>query len=511
VQRSSETIGTIAAALAKAQAQLINPEKSLVATLRSDGPGGAERSFRYAPLSSGLEIVRKTLSQHEIATVQTTSIDEAAGILRLSTVLAHASGEWIASDWPVCALSETAAPHRMGAALTYARRYALFTLVGIAGEDDVDAPDLISRTTPSKAEGPRGNQNGQLRSGQASSAQQFSRLQRVKSVSNPPKPALDPKSSTALRDQLTAEIEEIKSDEEAANWAHRVLIAKNTLTAADTERVEKAFETRLASLAIEAADDQPMPREAGSRLPRADRGRKQRRATPINKSVLSLPAPRRFRDRDHVRLVAKQPCLICGRRPADAHHLRFAQSRTLGRKVSDEFTVPLCRGHHREIHLSGNEAAWWTKVGIDPAVFARALWLESHPLPTAKGDEQEPAQRIGRAPNDKTKHGGNRASGRRMTWCDSDRAFWSQHKHRQITMPSRLWSASWCSDWQVCYGGCGGQRPLRRVFSKSRRTISATLERRSKSPLPRVRSFMRFSTETRVGKPRRTVSRTLPR
>jgi hypothetical protein len=128
VQRSSETIGAIAAALAKAQAQLVNPEKSLTGTIRLDG-SGAERLFRYAPLSSGLDIVRKTLSQHEIATVQTTRIDESAGLVRLSTVLAHASGEWIASDWPVCAISETAEPHRMGAALTYARRYALFTLV----------------------------------------------------------------------------------------------------------------------------------------------------------------------------------------------------------------------------------------------------------------------------------------------------------------------------------------------------------------------------------------------
>src|SRR5437868_7469541 len=144
VQRSSETIGTIAAALAKAQAQLVNPEKSLVGTIRPDQTGGSGRSFRYAPLSSGLDIVRKTLSQHEIAAVQTTSIDETAGIVRLSTVLAHASGEWIASDWPVCPIGETAAPHRMGAALTYARRYALFTLVGIAGEDDLDAPDLAS-------------------------------------------------------------------------------------------------------------------------------------------------------------------------------------------------------------------------------------------------------------------------------------------------------------------------------------------------------------------------------
>src|ERR1700755_1841928 len=105
MQRSSETIGTIAAALAKAQAQLVNPEKSLVGTIRADKSGAAERSFRYAPLSSGLDIVRKTLSQHEIATVQTTSIDETVGIVRLSTVLAHASGEWIASDWPGCAIA----------------------------------------------------------------------------------------------------------------------------------------------------------------------------------------------------------------------------------------------------------------------------------------------------------------------------------------------------------------------------------------------------------------------
>src|SRR6516162_10835898 len=146
VQRSSETIGTIAAALAKAQAQLVNPEKSLVATIRSDGRRGAEQIFRYAPLSSGLDIVRKTLNQHEIATVQTTSIDEAAGIVRLSTVLAHASGEWIASDWPVCPIAETERPQWMGAALTYARRYSLFTLVGIAGEDDLDAPDLTGPT-----------------------------------------------------------------------------------------------------------------------------------------------------------------------------------------------------------------------------------------------------------------------------------------------------------------------------------------------------------------------------
>src|SRR6266404_3766474 len=146
MQRSSESIGAIAAALAKAQVELTNPEKSLVATIRSQFPREGDRAFRYASLSSGLDLVRKALGKHEIATVQTTSIDQESGLIRLTTVLAHSSGEWVSSDWPVCPVSETAAPHKMGAALTYARRYALFTLVGIAGEDDLDAPDLNGAT-----------------------------------------------------------------------------------------------------------------------------------------------------------------------------------------------------------------------------------------------------------------------------------------------------------------------------------------------------------------------------
>src|SRR6201982_3334250 len=142
--RSSETVAPRASALAKAQAELVNPEKSLTAAIRTGRPGDGERSFRYAPLSSGLDIVRKTLGQHEIAKFPTTAIDQTAGMVNLTTTLAHASGEWIASDWPVCPIAETANPQRMGAALTYARRYALFTLVGIAGEDDLDAPDLCA-------------------------------------------------------------------------------------------------------------------------------------------------------------------------------------------------------------------------------------------------------------------------------------------------------------------------------------------------------------------------------
>jgi hypothetical protein len=389
VQRCSETIGTIAAALAKAQAELVNPEKSLVGTIRSDALGATERSFRYAPLSSGLEIVRKTLSQHEIATVQTTSIDEPAGLIRLSTVLAHASGEWIASDWPVCAITETTAPHRMGAALTYARRYALFTLVGIAGEDDLDAPDLLSPpATETNADSATKNKNDRLNGGQAHAVQQSSIGCSTKAGSIPKQPKLPPQASAARRDELTAELKALNSAEEAVDWARRVLSVKNTLTVADAECVEEAFKVRLASLATEPAT------ETEAKLPArpSDRGQKRRRATGVNKSVLALPTRRRIRDRDHVRSVARQPCLVCGRRPADAHHLRFAQSPALGRKVSDEFTVPLCRGHHREVHRCGDEAAWWNKTGIDPTTAARVLWLKTHPLPSTTGQPRAKAQ-----------------------------------------------------------------------------------------------------------------------
>jgi len=161
MQRSSESIGAIAGALAKAQIELVNPEKLLTTTIRSPLPREGDRSFRYASLSSGLDLVRKSLGRHEIATVQTTSIDEAAGLIRLTTTLAHSSGEWVSSDWPVCSVGETATPHRMGAALTYARRYALFTLVGIAGDDDLDAPDLAIQTVDSSPQNsPSVQENG---------------------------------------------------------------------------------------------------------------------------------------------------------------------------------------------------------------------------------------------------------------------------------------------------------------------------------------------------------------
>jgi len=373
MQRSSESIGTIAAALAKAQAQLVNPEKSLLATIRSEGPRGVEQTFRYAPLSSGLDIVRKTLSQHEIATVQTTSIDEAAGIVRLSTVLAHASGEWIASDWPVCPIAETERPQRMGAALTYARRYSLFTLVGIAGEDDLDAPDL---TDPAP-------ETGQLRINSKSGGnggQQFrsDRPATRGAGSKPASASLQPELSVALsgslRIELLRQIDGLSSTDEAALWAQRRLAAKNELSAADARQVEEAFAAKLAVIQPDTANADDVTTAL------TDQSLVQN--TPqINKSVLEFPEPRRIRDRDHIRHVIKQPCLICGRRPSDPHHLRLAQSRALGCKVSDEFTGPVCCTHHREIHRCGDEASWWRNSGIAPLVAARTLWLATHPLP----------------------------------------------------------------------------------------------------------------------------------
>jgi hypothetical protein len=377
--RSSESVAALASALAKAQAELINPEKSLTATIRTGRPGDDERSFRYAPLSSGLDIVRKTLGQHEIATLQTTSIDQAAGMVNLTTMLAHASGEWIASDWPVCPTAETANPQRMGAALTYARRYALFTLVGIAGEDDLDAPDLcdgplsasasalgasVRQTHDQPGRSPRTPGNGHART-----------------HLNRERPALlDADQSSVLRERLVLEIESIPSADLAAAWAREALAAKNSLTASDAKLVEEAFERRLSELPSSAT----APNDGSSEIQAAtleetvtteitDHGQ----AIGIDKSVLAVPAPRRYRHREHLCSVAKQPCLICGRKPSDPHHLRYMQPRALGRKASDEFAVPLCRSHHRAVHRAGDEQAWWKATGIDPIKIARKLWKQT--------------------------------------------------------------------------------------------------------------------------------------
>jgi ERF superfamily len=384
--RSSETVAALASALAKAQAELVNPEKSLTATIRTGRPGDGDRSFRYAPLSSGLDIVRKTLGQHEIATLQTTAIDQTAGMVNLTTTLAHASGEWVASDWPVCPIAETANPQRMGAALTYARRYALFTLVGIAGEDDLDAPDLCDgppSLLPSavdhsfKPKATPGNGHG--RGGRKS-----------ESIT------LDPEQSAALREKLLAEVDNITSADLAAAWAREALTAKNSLAAADAKLVEDAFERRLCELPSSDSDAPSNDESSVSQIARTQvtapaEGAAPDQAKGIDKSILTVAAPRRYRNQEHLRYVAQQACLVCGRKPSDPHHLGFTQPRALGRKVSDEFAVPLCRGHHRAVHRSHDERAWWRQAGIDPIKVARRLWRETHGI--GRRRPQRPALR----------------------------------------------------------------------------------------------------------------------
>src|SRR6266699_6835109 len=376
--RSSETVAALASALAKAQAELINPEKSLTATIHTGRAGDGERSFRYAPLSSGLDIVRKTLGQHEIATLQTTAIDQTAGMVNLTTTLAHASGEWIASDWPVCPIAETANPQRMGAALTYARRYALFTLVGIAGEDDLDAPDLCDgppSLPPSAVDRPFKPADDQSRRPPRTPGNGRARGGRTGELPI----SLAPEQSAALREKLLTELGTITSADLSAAWARDALTAKNSLSAAEAKLVEDAFERRLSELpssdgAALSNDDSSVPQIEGPQVITTTESADAGQVTGIDKSILAVAAPRRYRNREHLRYVAQQACLLCGRKPSDPHHLGFTQPRALGRKVSDEFAVPLCRGHHRAVHRARDERAWWRQAGIDPIKVARRLW-----------------------------------------------------------------------------------------------------------------------------------------
>jgi hypothetical protein len=377
VQRSSESFAALAAALAKAQAHLVNPEKSLTATIAGGRPGEGVRSFRYAPLSSGLEIVRKTLSEHEIAVVQTTAVDQASRMLTLTTLLAHSSGEWIASYWPVCSVAEIANPQRMGAALTYARRYGLFTLVGIAGEDDLDAPDIC---VPAPVA-------GSSTAGLPLSSQPQGNG-KARGATMTPNPVLSVDKSAALRDWLLSEIAGLASPESATSWARAALAAKNSLTAADAKLLEDEFEQKVAGLSPAEAATPVVDGGASSALaPGSQEARPSdsadnadphpHRPAGIDKSVLAISVPRRYRNKEHLHYVTLQPCLFCARKPSDAHHLRFMQPRALGRKVSDEFAVPLCRTHHRAAHRVKDEQAWWKATGIDPVEVARKLWKDS--------------------------------------------------------------------------------------------------------------------------------------
>jgi len=275
-------------------------------------------------------------------------------LIQLTTTLVHASGEWVSSDWPVCPVSETAAPHRLGAALTYARRYALFTLVGIAGEDDLDAPDLpaaamspeTQKNPPVPEQGPSGLDQPAIELKPGRPAQASERRLRTEKAKSP---SLPPDASENLRHQLIVELEQLVDPEALATWAHRALPLKNQLATTDAQTVEAAFAARLSQLG--EATVRPESDQANGHPGQSP-------STEINaEGVIAIGKPVRERDRDHLRFVAAQPCLVCGRTPSDAHHIKFAEQRAMGRKVSDKFAVPICRLHHRELHRRGNERA----------------------------------------------------------------------------------------------------------------------------------------------------------
>jgi hypothetical protein len=360
MHRSSQSISAIASALAKAQSQLCNPEKSLTATIRSPFPREPDRTFRYASLASGLDIVRKSLGEHEIATIQTTSIDQ-DGRICLTTLLAHASGEWISSDWPVCSSSESITPHRMGASLSYARRYALFALVGIAGEDDLDAPDTLPGPPPRQSSGdyPKGNPF----------------KQRPKPTVHRPS-LLDKQASANLREVLVGELGALHGNDALTLWARRRLPAKNTLMADDAQIVEATYRS-IMETALDLGVSIGRPDNSGMATIGEPTPRVLANEGGSSGSVVALNKPVRRRSKAHLAHVRAQACVVCQRQPCDAHHVKFAEPRAMGRKVSDEFTVPMCRDHHNELHRHGNEMVWWANLGLSPLELAKDLWLTS--------------------------------------------------------------------------------------------------------------------------------------
>jgi len=299
-----------------------------------------------------LDLVRKSLGRHEIATVQTTSIDEGAGLIRLTTTLAHSSGEWVASDWPVCAVSETSAPHRMGAALTYARRYALFTLVGIAGEDDLDAPDLIGGLDADVPPHPVGTSEPiQYAAQDAPPPASTAPVSEFRAAPYPrrgrpvrlPRVILAAENSRVLREQLITDLGGFTDTNALTVWAGRILPQKNQLTTTDAQAVETAFAAKLGEIdgdrprTRNAKPARPIPQQtAAPELnahvgpPRATRGKNgsaDRVGSAAQKSVSPIGKTLRMRDRDHLKFVTAQPCLVCARSPSDDHHLKFAQRR----------------------------------------------------------------------------------------------------------------------------------------------------------------------------------------
>jgi hypothetical protein len=182
---------------------------------------------------------------------------------------------------------------------------------------------------------------------------------------------LSAEASAELRRRLASEIEQLNNAEVLATWAYQALPLKNQLSLADAEALEAAFTARLSQL---EALEPVAPKHEG-----ANGGSDQSLQVGLGERTVSvIRKPVCERDREHLKFVTSQPCLVCGRTPSDAHHIKFAEQRAMGRKVSDRFTVPLCRLHHRELHRRGNERVWWEGRGIDPLVIAAILWGKTH-------------------------------------------------------------------------------------------------------------------------------------
>lgn len=257
----------------------------------------------------------------------------------------------------------------MGAALTYARRYALFTLVGIAGEDDLDAPDAMAGAPAAVA----------------SLTALVAKAKPAKGGLNQP-PLRNPQASAELRDRLLGELRSLTGGDDLLSWAMTSLPLKNTLLEADARSVEAAYQKRLEEAALPeislAPHDLAIREQVQGERPvqvGAERlGATDEQSTPEPSSALAFPKEAsRKRNKAHLAFVRDQPCLLCKQTPSDAHHLKFAQPRALGRKVSDEFTVPLCRAHHQQLHRHGNERAWWSDLQISPLPIAKELWAAS--------------------------------------------------------------------------------------------------------------------------------------
>jgi ERF superfamily len=226
--RSNDSIAQLACALAKAQIELVNPPKSLTACLNGNGNGSSDQVYRYAPLSAGLDIIRKTLGKHEIAVLQTTDLDRDSGLVMLTTTLAHGSGEWIAARWPVCRIDDLPEPKLMGAALTYARRYGLFTLVGLAGEDDLDAPELAPETLKNR---PRPADTASAENGpQSRTSRPRGRARKV----------APPDRSSGAED-LAAELARVEDADRLLRWALYALPRRNRMSDEERGALDRAF------------------------------------------------------------------------------------------------------------------------------------------------------------------------------------------------------------------------------------------------------------------------------